>query len=173
MVRQVRMKWSVSSIEHESNSSNVATDYTNYSSTSSTPMLPIEPANEEFYARGPGLCIIINQELFYADSNIPQATVETERQATGKDKQKLESIFKCFGAKVLTFEDLTREELKDKLEASAVTADDPKYCWVALCILSHGGDLGGGVHGVFGCNGVGLPTEKVKIQINYFLNITL
>ena len=165
MVRQLRKECSDPIIEHHINSPTVRI----YSSTSSTSMLPIEPSTEEFYARGPGLCIIINQELFYADSNIPQATVETERQATDKDKEKLKSIFSCFGGKVLTFENLTREELEDKLKAAAVTADDPEYCWVALCILSHGGDLGDGVHGVFGCNGVGLPTGKVKIQVTSFL----
>ena len=77
VLRQVIRECSESSIDNDINYSSCGTDITNYLSTAS--MLPIEPATEECYARGPGLCIIINQELFYADSNIPQATVVDER----------------------------------------------------------------------------------------------
>ena len=58
----------------------------------------------------------------------------------------------------------------DKLESVAVEGDSPQYCWVAVCILTHGGNLGGGIHGVIGCNGVGVPTEKVNSEINFFID---
>ena len=135
--------------------------------TSSTISTLVEPATVDCYAKGPGLCIIINQELFYADSNILSASEEKERQATNMDKENLKNTFHQLGAVIRTFQDLTREELEDKLEAGVVEADSPQYCWVAICILSHGGDIGGGIHGVIGCNGVGVLTQKVNPEFNF------
>ena len=70
--------------------------------TSSSISTLVEPATVDCYAKGPGLCIIINQELFYADSNILSSSEEKERQATNNDKEKLKNTFHQLGAVIRT-----------------------------------------------------------------------
>ena len=62
------------------------------------------------YTEGNGLCIIINQKLFYPDPNIPNSMELGERTWTDKDRNQLRETFTTFGADCLVFNDLTREE---------------------------------------------------------------
>merc|ERR1719500_335299 len=62
---------------------------------------------DEFYEQGPGLCIIINQKLFYCDKSNPQAMQLEDRLGTDMDRNELEATFLLFGADILIFNDLT------------------------------------------------------------------
>jgi len=115
---------------------------------------------EEYYEQGPGLCVIINQKLFYADPRYPGVGKQEDRLGTDRDRDELEVTFTLFGAVCLIFNDLTHEEIINKLEKAAIKANDQNYCWVAVCVLSHGQRVNG-VDEIFGCNGVGVERKKI------------
>eukprot|EP00092_Neocalanus_flemingeri_P063283 GFUD01076524.1.p1 GENE.GFUD01076524.1~~GFUD01076524.1.p1 ORF type:complete len:342 (+),score=54.50 GFUD01076524.1:694-1719(+) len=119
---------------------------------------------EEYYDQGPGLCVIINQKIFYPDPSHPLATKLEDRLGTDRDRDELQATFLLFGADCLIFNDLTHEEMQDRLESAAEKAANAVYCWVAVCVLSHGRRLNG-VDEILGCNGVGFDRKKI---INMF-----
>ena len=89
------------------------------------------------YTEGKGLCIIINQKLFYPDPNIPNSMELEERTWTDKDRNQLRETFTTFGADCLVFNDLTREELLDRMREAQQKADSPLYAWTTIWILTH------------------------------------
>ena len=115
---------------------------------------------DEHYQQGPGLCVIINQKIFYSDPSYPNAPRLEDRLRTDRDRDELEATFTVFGADCLIFDDLTHEEMLDKLERAALKANNQKYFWVSVCVLSHGRRLNG-VDEILGCNGVGIDRKKV------------
>lgn len=116
--------------------------------------------DEEFYDQGTGLCVIINQKLFYADASDPHATRLDDRLGTDRDRDELEVTFTLFGAECLIYNDLTHRELQEKLEKAALQANNPKYFWVSVCVLSHGRRLNG-VDEILGVNGIGMDRKKI------------
>ena len=59
------------------------------------------------------------------------------------------------------FNNLTREELTDRLDEAQLRANNGRYSWLAVWILSHQRKVEG-VEQVFGCNGVGVDINKVR-----------
>ena len=45
----------------------------------------------------PGLCLVINQRLFYADSNIADSVKLCERPGTEQDRENIERCFTLLG----------------------------------------------------------------------------
>ena len=115
---------------------------------------------EEYYEQGPGLCVIINQKIFYADPSHPHTHRLEDRLGTDRDRDELEATFTLFGTDCLIFNDLTHEEMLDKLELAALKANNQKYSWVSVCVLSHGRRLNG-TDEILGCNGIGIDRKKV------------
>jgi len=124
--------------------------------------------DEEFYDQGAGLCVIINQKIFQADPYDPQAMQLDDRLGTDRDRDELEVTFTLFGAECLIYNDLTHRDLQKELQEAAIKANDPKYFWVAVCILSHGRRING-VDEVLGVNGIGMDRKKI---INMFADAT-
>ena len=83
-----------------------------------------------------------------------------DRLGTDRDRDELEVTFTLLGAKCLIFNDLTHRELQETLEQAALQANNPKYFWVAVCVLSHGRRLDN-VDEIFGVNGIGMDRKKV------------
>jgi len=121
-------------------------------------------SEDEYYEQGPGLCVIINQKLFYEDKSHPDAQKLDDRLGTDIDRNELEATFLLFGADIIIFNDLTHEEMIKSLESAAERANHKKYSWVAVSVLSHGRRLNG-VDEILGCNGVGVDR---KLIINTF-----
>ena len=120
--------------------------------------------DEEFYDQGTGLCVIINQKLFYADASDPHATRLDDRLGTDRDRDELEVTFTLFGAECLIYNDLTHTELYETMEKAALQANNPKYFWVSVCVLSHGRRLNG-VDEILGVNGIGMDRKKVTYKL--------
>ena len=91
--------------------------------------------DEEFYDQGTGLCVIINQKLFYTDASDPHATRLDDRLGTDRDRDELEVTFTLFGAECLIYNDLTHTELYETMEKAALQANNPKYFRVSVCVL--------------------------------------
>ena len=119
---------------------------------------------EDFYDQGTGLCVIINQKLFYADASDPHATRLDDRLGTDRDRDELEVTFTLFGAECLIYNDLTHTELYETMEKAAHQANNPKYFWVSVCVLSHGRRLNG-VDEILGVNGIGMDRKKVTYKL--------
>jgi len=113
---------------------------------------------DEFYEQGPGLCVIINQKIFY--SSDPHTASLDDRLGTDRDRDELEVTFTLFGAECFIRNDLTHTQLQEELENAAVQANNPKYFWVAVCVLSHGRRLNG-VDEILGVDGVGMDRKKI------------
>jgi len=124
----------------------------------------VNDSDDEFYEQGAGLCVIINQKIFYTDPSYPNAATLEDRLGTDRDRDELEVTFTLFGAECLIYEDLTHTELKEKLEQAAIQANNTKYYWVSVCVLSHGRRLNG-VDEILGVNGIGMDR---KLIINMF-----
>ena len=60
------------------------------------------------YVERKGLCIILNQQLFYPDPNIPNSVELGERSWTDEDRNILRETFTTFGADCFVFNDQTR-----------------------------------------------------------------
>ena len=96
-----------------------------------SPHFPLKPkmiSHSEInsYNEGKGLCIIINQKLFYADPNIPNSIELEERSWADEDRNTLRETFTSFGAECFVFNDLTREELVDRLKEAQQKANSPQ-----------------------------------------------
>eukprot|EP00092_Neocalanus_flemingeri_P063231 GFUD01076461.1.p1 GENE.GFUD01076461.1~~GFUD01076461.1.p1 ORF type:complete len:523 (+),score=152.86 GFUD01076461.1:49-1617(+) len=119
-----------------------------------------DDTDDEVYEQGAGLCVIINQKIFNAEASDPHAIKLDDRLGTDRDRDELEVTFTLFGAECLIYNDLTHRELQDKLEQAALKANNPKYFWVAVCVLSHGRRLNG-VDEILGVNGIGMDRKKI------------
>ena len=98
---------------------------------------------EKIYEQGPGLCIIINQKNFFVDSSDPNATSMDDRLGTDRSKDKLEETFTLIGAECLIYNHLNHKELVEQMEEAGIQANNQKYFWVAVCVLSHGRRVNG------------------------------
>merc|ERR1711892_1406738 len=120
--------------------------------------IKLDEDTNDFYEQGTGLCVIINQKIFYTSD--PHATRLDDRLGTDRDRDELEVTFTLFGAECLIYNDLNHRELQEKLEEAALKANNPKYFWVAVCVLSHGRRLNG-VDEILGVNGIGMDRKKI------------
>jgi len=117
-------------------------------------------SEDDFYEQGMGLCVIINQKIFYADRSDPHATRLDDRLGTDRDRDELEATFTLFGADCIIHNDLDHIKLEEKLEEAAIQANNPKYFWVSVCVLSHGRRVNG-VDEILGVNGIGMDRKKI------------
>ena len=116
---------------------------------------------DEYYDQGKGLCVIINQKIFKPDPLDPNASTLTDRLGTDKDRDALEVTFTLLEADCVIHNNLTDKELEEKLEQAALLANNPEYCWLSICVLSHGRRVNG-VDEVLGVNGIGVDRKKVN-----------
>jgi len=117
----------------------------------------------DFYSRGPGLTLVINQREF-----IDRAL--EERKGTDRDKDELIATFSLLGvrqADLLVAEDLSDNEIREKLEMCSRKANQPKsdYAWLAVVILSHGRRRKGEDE-ILGVNGEGVVVDEIVDMFN-------
>jgi hypothetical protein len=117
---------------------------------------------EDHYEMGPGLCIIINQKTFYVD-NDPSATKLDDRLGTDRDRDEFEATFTMFGAEVVIHDNLDHKQLDQALNQAAKKANNKKYYWLVVCILSHG-RRHNGVDEILGCNGVAVNRNDIILK---------
>jgi len=115
----------------------------------------------DYYEQGPGLCIILNQKLFRKSSRDPEAVELTDRLGTDRDRAELEQTFTILGADIEVKNDLTRDQMIHFFSDVARTkANNSKYKWLAVCILSHGRRVHE-VDEIMGHDGLGLNRETI------------
>ncbi|CAG9858957.1 unnamed protein product [Phyllotreta striolata] len=117
---------------------------------------PVDPQN-------PGVVLIINQEFFYRDidplyKNLLPPDIQgnlAERLGSSMDKDRLEEVFKKFGFRVETLENLTHLELIKEIKR--VTKSITKESSLIICIMSHG-DKGT----VYGSNSCRVKVSEIQ-----------
>jgi len=112
----------------------------------------------EYYPRGRGLCVIVNQKTF------PEGL--QDRLGTDRDRDELEATFTLFQADVLKWDNLSAKDMLDHLSLAKARANSSKYDykWLAVCVLSHGRRVAN-VDQIIGCDGQGVDR---KLIINMF-----
>jgi len=116
---------------------------------------------EDHYEMGPGLCIIINQKTFYVDPDPSlYASKLEDRIGTDRDRDELDATFTMFGAEVVVHNNLTHKQIDLETTKDAVKANNSKYYWLVVCILSHGRRQNGEDE-ILGCNGVPVIRKQI------------
>ena len=116
--------------------------------------------NNDFYEKGPGFAIVINQMKFSSSSNFE------DRKGTEQDRNELEATFTLLGVKpkdILIHNDLADTEMRDKLMGAAKHANHhhKDYAWVAVVVLSHGRRRNNKDE-VVGVNGEGVDMDEIR-----------
>jgi len=112
----------------------------------------------EYYPRGHGLCVIVNQKTF------PEGL--QDRLGTDRDRDELEATFTLFQADVLKWDNLSAKDMLEHLSLARTRANSSMYDykWLAVCVLSHGRRVAN-VDQIIGCDGQGVDR---KLIINMF-----
>jgi len=127
------------------------------------PACVVHSSAKNFYTRGPGLTLIINQREFL------DRALET-RKGTDRDKDELIATFSWLGVRqenLLVAEDLSDNEIREKLEMCARRANQPNsdIAWLAVVILSHGRRRKGEDE-ILGVNGEGVVVDEIVDMFN-------
>jgi hypothetical protein len=112
----------------------------------------------EYYKQGHGLCVIINQKMF------PDGL--QDRLGTDRDRDELAATFSLFQAEVIVWNNLTAQDMMDKLRLAQLKASHPSFEWIVVCVLSHGRRVAN-VDEVLGCDGKGVDRKQI---VNMFAN---
>jgi len=112
----------------------------------------------EYYPRGRGLCVIVNQKTF------PEGLAD--RLGTDRDRDELELTFTLFQADVLKWDNLSAKDMLENLKLAKIRANNStyNYQWLAVCVLSHGRRIAN-VDQIIGCDGQGVDRKQI---INMF-----
>lgn len=126
-----------------------------------SPIPPPSVEGKEYYDKGPGLAIIINQKNFTSQGG---GMPLDARLGTDVDRDHLEIMFTLLGAsKIIIYNDLDSVSMKNRLDDCQKYANEKgrEYKWFALCILSHGSRTKCGQDQVFAADGVGMDRKKM------------
>jgi caspase 8 len=148
-------KKAVNVFEDILNSKSLLDMVSNESSISADNAVYISDENKyQIDPKNPGFCLIINQENFYTEIDeklqhlLPSGGHKLEpRDGTQQDKEKLEETFKLFGFKTKTVDNLTHDQIIEKIDEVIRGIDKESSLFV--CIMSHGNE--GVVYGVNSC----------------------
>lgn len=110
----------------------------------------------DFYTRGPGLAVIINQKTFRGLCGLE------DRLGTDRDRDKLEVSFTLYGGECKIYDDLDDAEMIEKLDEASEIVCDEHYKWLAVVVLSHGRRTAEGKDEVMAINGVGIDRNEIR-----------